>query len=116
MKPKLKGDLQNLYGARVTLQRNLKSGRFVEYIGYTGGHSFNGKEIPRSYYIGICGMTSKGVPCAAYYHPETDKMYFWQYVNRETITDILEHPENVYRYADIKNSIVRTDSINQNNY
>lgn len=111
MKPKLNGNLPELYAAKATLRRNTVTGQYVEYIGrreYSIERNDDGTThaVKRpSYYIAICGVNAKGVPCAAYFSPESDTAYFWQYANGNAVTSILNNPASAYDWRDVKNGI-----------
>lgn len=110
MKPKLNGKLPELYAAKATLRRNTATGQFVEYIGrreYSierDGGTTHAVKRP-SYYIAICGINAKGVPCAAYFSPESDTAYFWQYADKNAAKSILNNPASAYDWRDVKNGI-----------
>lgn len=113
MKPKLKGDLPELFAAKVTLRRETKTGRYVEFVGRyeyspvpkAGG----GVEYVRqpSYYIGICGITARGVECAAYFVPGKDAAYIWQFADAKAVNQIMDEPATVYDFRCVKNGIRR---------
>lgn len=111
MKPKLKGNLAELYAAKTTLRRDTKTGRYVEFINrceYSLQRNADGTtefvKRPR-YYIAICGINANGVPCAAYFDPESDAAYFWQYADMHAAKSILDNPESAYDWRDVKNGI-----------
>lgn len=109
MKPTLKGNLEELYEARAVKVRSLKSGRFVEFVKkYDNRILWNGQENPNGrvwYEIGICGINANNVPCAAYFNPEKDEAYFWQYADKNAVREILESPVKAYDWRDVKNGI-----------
>ena len=111
MKPKIKGNLAELYAAKATLRRDIKTGQYVEFIGrheYSIERNADGTThaVKRpSYYIAICGINANGVPCAAYFNPESDTAYFWQCADRKAVKSILNNPENAYDWSDVKNGI-----------
>ena len=111
MKPKLNGNLPELYAAKATLRRDTATGQFVEYIGrceYSIERNADGTThaVKRpTYYIAICGVNAKGVPCAAYFSPESDTAYFWQYADRSAAKSILDNPVTAYDWRDVKNGI-----------
>ena len=98
MKPKIKGNLAELYAAKTTLRRDMKTGQFVEFVGrreYSIERNTDGTThaVKRpTYYIAICGINANGVPCAAYFNPERDKAYFWQCADRKAAKSIVENP------------------------
>ncbi len=111
MKPKLKGNLAELYAAKATLRRDMKTGQFVEFVGrreYSIERNADGTThaVKRpSYYIAICGVNANGVPCAADFSPESDKAYYWQYADTNAAKSILDNPESAYNWSDVKNGL-----------
>lgn len=111
MKPKLNGNLAELYAAKTTLRRDMKTGQFVEFVGrreYSIERNADGTThaVKRpSYYITICGINANGVPCAAYFSPEDDKCYYWQYADENAAKSILTDPAAAYDWSDVKNGI-----------
>ena len=111
MKPKINGNLAELYAAKATLRRDMKTGQFVEFVGryeYSFERNADGTThaVKRpSYYIAICGINANGVPCAAYFDPEEDKCYFWQYADENAAKSILTDPVSAYDWSDVKNGI-----------
>lgn len=111
MKPKLKGNLAELYAANTTLRRDMKTGQFVEFVGrreYSIERNADGTThaVKRpSYYVAICGINANGVPCAAYFNPESDKCYYWQYADENAAKSILADPVTAYNWSDVKNGI-----------
>lgn len=111
MEPKLNGNLPELYASKTTLRRKTATGQFVEYIGrreYSTERNADGttRAVKRpSYYIAICGVNANGVPCAAYFNPESDAAYFWQYADTKAAKSILENPASAYEWNDVKNGI-----------
>ena len=111
MKPKIKGNLAELYAAKTTLRRDMKTGQFVEFVGrreYSIERNTDGTThaVKRpTYYIAICGINANGVPCAAYFNPERDKAYFWQCADRKAAKSIVESPVSAYDWRDVKNGI-----------
>ena len=111
MKPKLNGNLPELYAAKATLRRNTATGQFVEYIGrreYSIERNADGTThaVKRpSYFVAICGVNAKGVPCASYFSPGSDTAYFWQYADDNAAKSILDNPASAYDWSDVKNGI-----------
>lgn len=111
MKPKIKGNLAELYAAKTTMRRDMKTGQFVEFVGrheYSIERNADGTThaVKRpSYYIAICGINANGVPCAAYFNPESDTAYFWQCADRKAAKSIVENPVSAYDWRDVKNGI-----------
>lgn len=114
MKPKLKGNLPELYATKTTLRRNMTTGQYVEYIGrreYSIERNADGTThaVKRpSYYIAICGITAKGVPCRGSLrgYDSDNSNYFWQCANSNAVADIMANPENAYKYRDVCNGII----------
>lgn len=111
MKPKLKGNLAELHAAKATLRRDMKTGKYVEFVGRreysierNADDTTHAVKRP-TYYNAICGINANGVACAAYFNPESDTDYFWQFADRNTVKSILNNPENAYDWCDVKNGI-----------
>lgn len=113
MKPKLKGNLAELYAQKKTLRRTLASGEYVEYIHkseYSLQHNSDGAttfvKVP-SYSVEICGVNKHNVEIRGGlrgYESDGGK-YFWQIANSKAVRDVLENPEHAYDYSDVCNGI-----------
>lgn len=98
MKPKLKGNLAELYEQRTTLRRETASGKYVEYI---KKYHYN-----NTYTVEICGITTHGVKVrGGIVEGCYNGNYFWQFANEKAVNNIIEHPENAYNYRDVCNGI-----------
>lgn len=102
MKPQLTGNLPELYAARTTKIRKTKTFNGVEYI-YKRDLTAYGRGI--AYLICCAGVNANGVEIAAYFEPGEDTAYFWQYADRDAVSDIMAHPEHAYNWFDVKNGI-----------
>lgn len=103
MKPSLKGNIQELYASKAYKVREMKSGRFVEFVREVDTRKFSNGRL--FYEIAICGLNAHGVPCAAYFEPGVDKAFFWQYADRTAVEEILADPESAYDWVCVKNGI-----------
>lgn len=109
MKPLLKGNLENLYNSKATKTRKTTTFTGVEWVArhdtrkyYDGTDNPNGKVW---YTINICGINANGVHIAAYFHPDTDNAFFWQYANADAVEDIMHNPGHAYDWLCVKNGI-----------
>lgn len=113
MKPKLKGDLAELYAKRTTIRRSLATGEYVEYIRkyeHSVKRNLDGTTTfvkEPSYSIEICGVNKHNVEIRGGlrgYESDGGK-YFWQVANSKAVRDVLENPEHAYDYSDVCNGI-----------
>lgn len=101
MKPKLKGNLAELYATRTYKLRSTKTFKGVEWI--RKYRHYRSGDI--CYSVEICGVNGHGVEIAASLNPATEEHFFWQCADSEAVKDILNNPLHAYLWADVKNGI-----------